>query len=747
MCRSRCGVSIGLLLCWLGVALAGCDQPSDVIKCAIGPGDPSYEAIETRCDGTDNDCDGQTDVLLPIALNACSTDGKGACASGFAGCNALDKQCLTPPSMPESRNGIDDDCDGIVDNANDVTAAMTRARVLLAPPVWEDVDPTDTVTLNTTPLLSFTEALSQAGIAYDAPDANTATVELDFADALAGDLSRYSMLLLPGYVDASFFTPEQLARVRAWVAGGGALVLVKPMQPETDDGGPPLAGSHEALFLDLAGVVTQLDALNVDTVEVTANAPAMFYLDSATERMIWVISRDPDATSPDVAAYVPNPKAGTQVFGTALAGGKPQGATWLRRPLGKGVVYTLGWDPLQDAVSLCDLNCFSPGRDIGVDMLRAIAQEAAHGHAVWKHTVPGVESTVLVITHDIDAPDSHNANPSWGAPGALQSAQIEKDLGIKGSYMITTDYYVGYYNPAIIPGLCDLGSCPEAAHSVRHMYMTDMVEGDCKETKANYDPANPTVCGEMRVSREILNDLLPADQQIEVWRTPYLEPPPFLYETLDKLGIMFDTSYSQGDANGNLPIYVPRSPDMREAGGLGNVYTMPLVEEDGIGDILDDGTQTRWELQAANTELFMGKWTWAFLENMRNNSWNTYLLHPSYGIGTNSDNLAVKLETMKRFLSRVLTYDMRVERISAAAKFWRGRDQTQVDASYQAGKGYAGTIQVGPFDAPQFSLEFGDNIANFDCPGGGTVHTRGRRVVFDTVLKAGTKLVFTATVP
>ena len=68
-----------------------------------------------------------------------------------------------------------------------------------------------------------------------------------------------------------------------------------------------------------------------------------------------------------------------------------------------------------------------------------------------------------------------------------------------------------------------------------------------------------------------------------------------------------------------------------------------------------------------------------------------------------------------------------------------------VDAHYVAGKGYEGTIHVGQYAAPRFSLEFGDRLATFDCPDGGKTELKGRRVVFDNPLAAGATFLFTAT--
>ncbi len=67
------------------------------------------------CDGLDNNCDGQVDEGLPMA-GPCDTGLPGTCAAGHLSCDT-NFECIpnSPPSA-EICDGVDNDCDGVVDN-------------------------------------------------------------------------------------------------------------------------------------------------------------------------------------------------------------------------------------------------------------------------------------------------------------------------------------------------------------------------------------------------------------------------------------------------------------------------------------------------------------------------------------------------------------------------------------------------------------------------------------------------------
>jgi hypothetical protein len=100
-------------------ALGSCHPGTQTcVDGTLGPCLNEVTPIAESCNGVDDDCNGQVDDGNPGGGAVCNTGFPGVCAPGTTACSGGALSCVAnvlPGTLPEVCNGVDDNCDGTVD--------------------------------------------------------------------------------------------------------------------------------------------------------------------------------------------------------------------------------------------------------------------------------------------------------------------------------------------------------------------------------------------------------------------------------------------------------------------------------------------------------------------------------------------------------------------------------------------------------------------------------------------------------
>ena len=113
------------------------DLPDNSNPCTDGTcdnGQPSHAALPSGCACPGGVCDDQGACVPCNSGQSCSTGLPGVCEAGTTDCTSGAPNCvpiIQPGSQPELCNGLDDDCDGDIDNGFDVGQPCGDGGVLV----------------------------------------------------------------------------------------------------------------------------------------------------------------------------------------------------------------------------------------------------------------------------------------------------------------------------------------------------------------------------------------------------------------------------------------------------------------------------------------------------------------------------------------------------------------------------------------------------------------------------------------
>ncbi len=125
-CYSSVSTTLGVGICKAGIQV--CESDGYFSFDCEGEVTPAW--IETPGNGLDDDCDGQIDEGADDDIDGDGwTVGQGDCCDSPLTCAVNDPAKVNPGAIEVAGNGIDDDCDGKIDNVISATSCSTAAYI------------------------------------------------------------------------------------------------------------------------------------------------------------------------------------------------------------------------------------------------------------------------------------------------------------------------------------------------------------------------------------------------------------------------------------------------------------------------------------------------------------------------------------------------------------------------------------------------------------------------------------------
>lgn len=335
---------------------------------------------------------------------------------------------------------------------------------------------------------------------------------------------------------------------------------------------------------------------------------------------------------------------------------------------GDGTAYVLGVS-LSDSVLLPHvgndyeaqrgwINTFEPGSDVFLLIMKSIYEQNTTPF-IYLSTIPFGKKTALILSHDVDAQTAFK--------NMIEYAELEKRFGVSGTYFITTKYFIdemdtGYYDAEGIEyakKLKQMGG-DIGSHTVTHSKIFEKFPvGNIGTTQKNYKIIkNPTVFGEVLVSKELLDRDIPSQKTVS-FRSGYLRYPENLIDILEKSGYLYDSSFSANDIMCN---YAFKAFSFKKVGSKqSSIIEIPVIFDDSQG-LLTPG----------NMNELVDKWVDVIGANGDNEAISVLLIHPS--------ETGHKLKAEETLLRKVSGGKIWIGNLTEYGNFWSARNSLAYDS-------------------------------------------------------------------
>ncbi len=520
------------------------------------------------------------------------------------------------------------------------------------------------------PQLRWGVAVLEAGVSTDARQEQLAVrdclelIGIPYAATTSVEQAvQRPLVVIAGVLTNSLFTPAEREALYAYVERGG-VVLATQVEGNT--------------FFPLFGITkVATQRTNFRLTFQASSDPALRYINRPEERTvslgdsalylqtIWSTEYTVGPGT-DVLAQYENGTAALTVntYGRGLAYGLGLGfkETTLIPRLARSFEAARHW-----------INWFEPSGDVFRLLVRGLYETTVHPFLLV-HTVPDGKATALCLSHDVDARESFR--------NSLAFARMEAALGVRSTFFVTTKYFadstdIGYYAPERVSWIRRLQGMgfEVGSHSVSHSLTFDSFPaGKPIDDPREYDPAHPTIFGEVQVSKQLLDRDL--HQRTVGFRSGYLRYPSPLLRVLEASGYLFDSSVSAQWVLTNFPFFGFRERSLGSEHS--RIVEVPVTLDDSRGEL-----EIRTFLTAGTQDEALNTWMEVIRANAENNAISCLLIHPT--------DTTYKLATERRLIERVRSgvegrTDTWIGTVGAVARFWRGRASLHPEIGQRNGR-------------------------------------------------------------